>query len=154
MRHDPAGFVEIAEDGAKASALETFECVRGLALYYPDIVRWYWDKVVPGVGDRTRLVRTVRREGKIVAVLICKRTDTERKICTLWVDESQRNAGLGVRLLKEGCRWLGTGTPSATVPEERLAEFADILVRMGIPYRGAVASPYRDGKTEHLFGGS
>jgi GNAT superfamily N-acetyltransferase len=94
----------------------------------------------------------VERDGRIIAVLIAKRGE-EQKLCCLWVDPMFRGSGVGVRLIKEGMDWVGTSVPLATVPEERMPEFSDILERLGFALTEVVESYYRPGKKEFVFNG-
>jgi len=138
---------------ALPEATEVYARLQHLDAYYPDFERWYWESVVPGLVDGTRMIRAIRSEDRVVAVLIAKRTDEERKLCTLWVDERFAGKGFGVRLINEGRKWVGTDTPLASVPEERMGELSGILGRMGFVVTEALKSFYRPGKTEYVFNG-
>ncbi|MFG1418756.1 GNAT family N-acetyltransferase [Xanthobacter sp. V0B-10] len=124
-----------------------------LSAYYPAFDNWFWGLVVPGTFNGTRLVHTVIRDGRIVGVLIAKLEACERKICTVWVDDAYKGTGMGVRLIRHGCDWLGTSRPLATVPEERMPEFAAVLSRLGFELTECLDSFYRTGKKELVFNG-
>ncbi|RWY79146.1 hypothetical protein EHI46_00175 [Rhizobium leguminosarum] len=132
---------------------EVYTRLQHLDAYYPDFERWYWQSVVPGLLDGTRTIRAIRSRDRVLAVLIAKKTDEERKLCTLWVDEIYAGKGLGVRLINEGRQWVGSNTPLASVPEERMGELSGILGRMGFVVTEALESFYRPGKTEYVFNG-
>lgn len=130
--------------------LEAYAALAHLSGFYPGFKDWYWNKVVPGLGE-TRNLDIARRDGRIVAVCISKKTELERKVCTLWVSPSHRGTGLGVRMLMDAMAWLGTTKPALTVCEERYLSFASILKGLGFPPPRAVVDLYRPGKIEYLY---
>jgi len=130
--------------------LEAYAALAHLSAYYPGFKDWYWTKVVPGLGT-TRRLDIVRREGRIVGVCIAKRTEIERKICTLWVVPAYRGTGLGVRMLLDAMHWLGTSKPAVTVNEERYLDFVAIFRRLSFQPAKAVVGLYRPGKIEYLY---
>lgn len=145
-------FVDSASNFA-CDVVEVYACVSHLVEYYPDFDAWYWGKVVPGLSDGTRKIDTVTRGGRVVAVLISKKTDDEKKLCTLWVDPAFIGTGVGVRLINSGRQWLGTDEPLASVPEERMPELARVLIGLGFKLTQILESAYRPGKTEYVFNG-
>jgi GNAT superfamily N-acetyltransferase len=133
--------------------VRVYDSIKHLDAFYPAFERWYWGTVVPGLADGTRLLETVIRDGELVGILIAKRNKEERKLCTLWVHRKFAGSGVGVRLIRAGCEWVGSSTPLATVPEERMSEFGDLLPRLGFELTQVVQSYYRDGKAEYVFNG-
>lgn len=71
----------------------------------------------------------VLHEDVIVGIVVAKKSD-ERKICTLWVEPSHRNRGIGVRLLRTAMDWLGTDRPLASAPESQRA-IHQLMTRLG-----------------------
>ncbi|MBY3433185.1 hypothetical protein HFN89_03180 [Rhizobium laguerreae] len=134
-----------------ADVVSVHEAISHLSALYPDFDRWYWGKVVPESALGTRRIDTVTRDGRVVAVAISKKTDTERKLCTLWVKEEIKGGGHGVRLIRRACEWLGTDIPHATVPEEHIHELGPVLERLGWVETGRTVSVYRPGMTEYIF---
>lgn len=96
----------------------------------------------------------MKNDDCIVAALIAKRTRDERKLCTLWVRPELAGVGIGVRLIEAGRLWVGTRSPLASVPEERMPELAGILDRLGFTQTQRLESFYRPGKAEYLFNGT
>jgi GNAT superfamily N-acetyltransferase len=136
-----------------AAATKAYDCISHLSHFYPGFEGWYWGKVVPGVSQGCRLVHVVKREDRIVGVLIAKREAGEKKICTLWVENALKGSGLGVRLIHFACDWLETARPLASVPEERMPELSGVLGRLGFRLTERLDSFYRLGKTEFVFNG-
>ncbi len=137
----------------RPDAARAYAAVAHLEGFYPGFEAWFWGKVVPGLGRGTRWLRVVERAGEVVGVAIGKAEDGERKLCTVWVHPRLEGSGLGVRLIREGCAWLGTDQPLATVPEELMPRFAPILERLGFAVGQVLDGHYRPGKREVVFNG-
>ncbi|WP_159725924.1 GNAT family N-acetyltransferase [Methylosinus sp. Ce-a6] len=135
------------------SMTAVYERIEHLSVFYPNFESWFWDIVIPGIADGSRLVHPVMRDDRIVGVVIAKSATHEKKICTVWVEDPFKGRGLGVRLIRLGCNWLKTARPLATVPEERMSELSGILARLGFEQTGKVLSFYRPGKTEYIYNG-
>ncbi|MFG1371466.1 GNAT family N-acetyltransferase [Xanthobacter oligotrophicus] len=138
---------------SSVSMAAVHERIAHLSAYYPAFDDWFWGTVVPGASNGTRLVHSVIRDERIVGVLIAKLDVFERKICTVWVDDTCKGTGMGVRLIRQACSWLGTRRPLASVPEERMTEFAAVLPRMGFELTQCLDSFYRTGRKEFVFNG-
>lgn len=130
--------------------LQAYMALAHLSAQYPGFRDWYWNKVVPGLGD-TRKLEVVKRDGRIVGLWIAKRTPEELKICTLWVMPSHRGTGLGVRMIMDALAWLGTTRPLVTVSQERHHDFVVIFRRLGFRAPKAVLGLYREGMTEYVY---
>lgn len=128
--------------------LEWLECE------YPGFSDWYWTTVVPGISTGERRLATVERGGRVVGVGISKRTSSERKMCTIWVDQQFTGTGMGVRLMVDSMQWLGTSLPLATVSESRMNEFKPIMDRLGYKITQVLPNFYRPGHSEFVFNGS
>ena len=90
---------------------------------YPDFNVWFYDKIARRHESEERAVFIRHMHGRIAAVAIAKRSDAERKLCTLWVDPLRRGSGIAADLGERAFEWLGTRKPLFTIPEERMAEF-------------------------------
>jgi GNAT superfamily N-acetyltransferase len=133
--------------------VRAYEAIAHLEATYPGFSDWYWGKVVPGMADGTRWLRIVERSGRIDGVAIAKNDNAERKLCTVWVRPELLGAGLGVRLIREGCAWLGTERPLASVPEELMPQYEAILSRLGFSLDQVLDGYYRPGRREFVFNG-
>jgi len=119
---------------------------------YPDFRTWYFEKVLPGIAVGRRRVLTRMRGDRLVGLAIAKR-ETERKLCTLWVDPAFRGHGIAAELADEAFDWIGSDRPLFTVPEEQLLSFSRLLRRWAFNQTQVVPSYYRLGKHEHVFNG-
>jgi len=130
-----------------------YAAVAHLDGFYPGFEEWFWCKVVPGLGGGTRWLRVVERAGEVVGVAVAKAEGDELKLCMAWVHPRLEGSGLGVRLIREGCAWLGTDRPLATVPEELMPRFAPVLDRLGFTVGQVLDGHYRPGKREFVYNG-
>lgn len=121
--------------------------------FYPGFRAWFFGKVVPGLGKQRRIFIT-SDHGAVAGLAICKRTDTERKLCTLWVNHSLRGRGIAGELAREAFDWLETQRPLFTVPDEHLAKFRGLIRSWGFAEPVAYQGLYRTARTEYVFNGT
>lgn len=124
----------------------------GVPDFYPGFQAWFFGKVVPGLGKQRRMI-LAERHGRVAGLAICKRSDTERKLCTLWVHDGLRGRGIAGELAREAFDWLGTERPLFTVPDEHLAKFRGLVRAWRFPKPVAYRGLYRDARAEHVFNG-
>src|SRR5271155_2997607 len=60
---------------------------------YPDVERWFYTKVVPGLRAGSRTLLRVERRSQLVGLGIGKNEPGERKICTVRVAPSHLGHG-------------------------------------------------------------
>ncbi|MFC5038931.1 GNAT family N-acetyltransferase [Tianweitania sediminis] len=123
----------------------------GITQLYPNFEDWFLRKVVPGIRAGERCIMTSFIEGLLVGVAICKRTEVERKLCTLWVSPQARRRGVASELASSAFSWLGTNQPLFTVPEERLCEFDRLLQSWSFPKPVIYKDLYRSDRAEYVF---
>jgi len=121
---------------------------------YPGFDHWLSAKVGSGLDNGSRRVLVYRQRSRILGIAIAKRTPSERKLCTLWVDQGARGQRAGAALGSALFRWLNTDKPLFTVPEERLTEFRGLLNGWGFGQPNGIEGLYRDGKIEYVFNGA
>lgn len=134
--------------------LEALECLNFLLPMsdsYPEIETWFMKQVVPGLYDDTRKLFIYRRNNKIVALGIAKKTTDELKICTIRVAPEFVGKGFGIKLFKQAMDWLGTNKPHLTVSEDHLADFKRIFDHFGYQLTSERNDLYRFGKVEYFF---
>lgn len=124
-----------------------------LTANYPGFSLWYWTKVLPGLLKGTRHILHVGGSSRPSGIAILKREANERKICTLWVADSNRGRGVGRDLLKEAIDWLDDTHPLFTVPAERHDEFKPLMQRLCFKETARLSSVYRHGVVEHVYNG-
>ncbi|MBB1397141.1 GNAT family N-acetyltransferase [Pseudoalteromonas sp. SG44-8] len=131
--------------------IDALEFLLPISNSYPDLQSWYEDRVVPGLTSGTRKLFIHRREGKVVAVGIAKKTRDEKKVCTVRVAPEYSGRGLGVKIFIEAMSWLETDKPHLTVSECKFAEFERIFKFFGYRMTSTVNGLYVPNKVEYLF---
>jgi len=124
-----------------------------LEITYPGFEKWFWGKVVPGLGSGQRTILCRQDSEGVSAIAITKRGELERKICTVWVRETARGRGLAFDLMQEAIDRLEVKRPLLTVPSERFAEFEPLTKRLGFIETKRHLSLYRRGVIEHVYNG-
>ena len=123
---------------------------------YPDFYTWFYDKVVSGLSDNSRkifLASTPLSFGKVNGVLILKNTLSEKKICTLYVDDDSRRNGIGQKFMDVAFNELNTDKPLITVSDNRLKDFDRLLNKFNFESGDALPDYYADNHTEYTFNG-
>src|SRR5712671_3198195 len=123
-----------------------------LELLYPGFVVWLASKVIPGIRDGSRRAFFYSHEEQF-GFVIAKRSVYERKLCTVYVNEKSRRAGVASQLIAEAIQWLGQSKPMITIPEEKLEEFRSIIARREFYLTQIVDSYYRPNAREFVFNG-
>lgn len=124
-----------------------------LEALYPTFRNWYFGKVLPGLMTRTRELIVIGPPDAPNGVAIVKREIAETKICTVWVAEDQREAGVGRELLERAIDVSGVALPLFTVPAERYEVFKPLMRRFDFAETARITSLYRFGVVEHVFNG-
>ena len=130
---------------------EAFEFLLPISESYPNFHLWFEKRVVSGLASGTRKLFIHRRDGKIVALGIAKKTAMEKKVCTVRVAPEFKGSGLGIKIFKEAMLWLETNKPHLTVSEEKYPEFERIFKFFGFKLTSTINGLYQQGKVEYLF---
>lgn len=135
--------------------IDVFEVLQGagVAEFYPEFRDWFFGRVVPGLRNGERRIFSFVVDGTLAGVAICKRTEAERKLSTLWVRHVSRNRGISAELARNAFAWLESRQPLFTVPEERLDDFRGLVRAWSFPEAVAHSDLYRSGRIEHVFNG-
>lgn len=120
---------------------------------YPLFDQWFASKVLPGIytGERTLVVE--KRDSMVVAYLILKHTDAEKKLCTLRVRPNYESKGLGVRLFETAFRLLGTERPLLSVSEPAAPKFKRIFEYFGFSQEAVYKGRYIPTLNEQAYNG-
>ena len=123
---------------------------------YPDFYAWFYEKVVSGISNGSREIFFAKKLGsfdKVNGVLILKKTVSEKKICTLYVDKESRMNGIGQRFMNIAFNELNTNKPLMTVSDKRLADFSKLLKKFNFESVDSLPNYYSDNHTEYTFNG-
>lgn len=122
---------------------------------YPDYKIWFYNKQIKGCIDLNRNIIFVRNnEGKIIGISSLKKTNEEKKICTLFILEPYRNRGIKNLLLNKSFLYLETEKPLITISEEKLNIFQKTIEEYHWRLTEIVEGIYRNNSKEFCFNGS
>ncbi|VEB24404.1 GNAT family N-acetyltransferase [Avibacterium volantium] len=124
---------------------------------YPGISDWFDKKVKSEVSnnpkEREILLVTTKEHNrlKIIAILILKNKNGEKKICTIRVDEKYRKQGIGNALFDKAFKYLDTDSPLITVSEECDPSLKKLLKKYNFKQTSKKKNLYREGKLEYFY---
>jgi GNAT superfamily N-acetyltransferase len=121
-----------------------------LETIYPGFRHWFDNKVQPGLVAGTRYLDVFEHNEKLAGIVIAKNEDGEKKLCTVWVHPDFRGHGIGIRLIKAACLWLGTDRPLASVSEVNFVAVDGLLKRLGFLHTSSKMNP-QTGLIEHFY---
>ena len=93
---------------------------------YPEYKEWYQTVQVPGIYDGTRNIIIAHLGDKIVGFVSLKKVNTEKKICTFYVEKNFRRNKIGALLAQKAVDYLEEEKPLITIPMDKLGEFTRI----------------------------
>lgn len=96
---------------------------------YPKHFEWYWTKEVPRVFNGTGEIIVCTVGSKLAGVAFLKKDDTERKICTIYVQGTFRGKHIASKLLEKSFEYLGTTTPLISVADYKQDMFKHIIAK-------------------------
>ena len=128
---------------------------------YPKHKDWFLKKHIPevessDVNDDRRDVLYIcnpHDSMEVIGISCVKNTETEKKLCCLYVDEKWRNKGFGTILLEQSFKYLGTDEPLITFPDYKFDEMTPFIVRYGWELVETLNNPYSNGHKELCFNG-
>lgn len=124
-----------------------------LAIEYPFFIEWLENvfQELMFTDQRFIILCSGNNIFDIKGVSILKKTDNERKICTLRVAKPYKLQGIGSCLLKESVKILEDDNPLITVSGVHMKDFSPFLKKHGFILRDKVKSLYRRGSYEYFF---
>ena len=123
---------------------------------YPGFYDWFFGKVISELSNGSRkifLAQTPLSFGKVNGVLILKKSVSEKKICTLYVDKESRMNGIGQKFMDIAFNELNTDKPLITVSDSRLSEFSKLLKKNRFEIIDSLDNYYAKNHTEYTFNG-
>lgn len=94
---------------------------------YPNYYKWFYSKNIPRILNGSGEILFTLDCFMIKGIAILKKTEEEKKICTLLVDDPYRNQKLGSKLIEESFRYLETDKPVITIPEKNISQFQHFI---------------------------
>ncbi len=121
---------------------------------YPDYKIWYQNKQVPGIYDGTRNIIIAHYKGRILGFASLKKTKSEKKICTFYVEKSFRKNKIGTLLIEKAIAYLEEEQPLITIPMNKLNDFIKIANKYNWKITDIKENLYRTTTPEVIVNGS
>jgi hypothetical protein len=118
---------------------------------YPGFKGWYNSKVIPGLTNGTRQILAEYHGDQPVALVIAKRSTTERKLCTIWVDENERGSRASQALIGSAVKWLDCNRPLVTATESAREMLHSTFRRFGFKETGRKFGMYSLESAEYFY---
>ncbi|MDI6976106.1 GNAT family N-acetyltransferase [Serratia sp. Se-RSBMAAmG] len=122
---------------------------------YPDISHWYFNKVIPRVllgEDAVIIVKNT--SGQMAGFAIAKKTESESKLCCLYILPEFRGQGYVIPLIENVIEELDNDYPHCSVSEDLFHAYSKIFINY-FRWRldEVVSNVYKKGKLEYFFNG-
>lgn len=120
---------------------------------YPDYKEWYTKVQVPGLYTNERNIIIAHINERIVGFVSLKKTQTEKKICTFYVEKSFRRNKIGTILVEKAIEFLEESRPLITIPMDKLNEFIRIANKYNWEITDIKENLYRTSTPEVIVNG-
>ena len=120
---------------------------------YPDYKEWYTKVQVPGLYTNERNIIIAHINDKIVGFVSLKKTPTEKKICTFYVEKNFRRNQIGTILVEKAIEFLEESRPLITIPMDKLNEFIRIANKYNWEITDIKENLYRTNTPEVIVNG-
>jgi ribosomal protein S18 acetylase RimI-like enzyme len=135
------------------SCLQVYRFLSVLQNDYPSFNFWYFAKVLPGIMRGSRFIIIKKVGVDLAGIIIVKKDDNEKKICTLRVLDKFSGKGIASNLLVHAFAILETQQPLISVAETRARIFLPIFDKYGFQLYKRYPSFYHPGISELSFNG-
>lgn len=131
-----------------------YEFLHSLIWEYPDFCQWYNSLFEENKElKRDREIIISRRNNNLLGVSILKKTQEERKICTLRVAKPYRSQGIGKNLMELSFDWLEDDKPLITIHKTKQGLFAPLFDYYGFKLEQKQWNYYSFFSTELAYNG-
>lgn len=110
---------------------QTYQLIDFIGEDYEHLCEWYWSRAVPWIFTGKMEFFLALDCKKVVGVLIAKKENEERKICTLFVSREYSNKGIATHLINSSLDFLETTKPIITFSEYKMHQFRPIIEKYG-----------------------
>lgn len=131
---------------------ELYGLTKNIEKDYPKHYSWFHDKFVKELDGKKREIIFYADDNIIYGVAFLKKSENEKKICTIMVNEKFRNKGIGTIILEEAFQFLGTCKPLITMPDYKEICFRKIIDKYKWEQKQSIDSCYSKNK-EIIFNG-
>ena len=138
-------------------ATKIYELTSFNSIDYPEYKEWYFNKQLPetiNTDSRNILfIRNPNNYDEIISMVNLKRSEEEKKICTIYVSDKYRGLKIGTYIIEESMKWLDTTKPLITFPSYKLKMFKPFINKYNWELTETISELYNQ-KQELCFNGS
>ena len=149
---------KISEDSLLELAYRIYMITDFIRSDYPKHREWFFCKQLPRTINGSKrdilFVRSPDDENEIIAMACLKKTEKEKKICTLFVSKEYRGKGIGTLVVSKAFEWLETNKPLVHFPETNLSSLMPFIKRYDWVLNDEIDDLYETGKKELFFNGT
>lgn len=133
---------------------EIFRFLWPLCFEYPRFALWYRELFgTNGKLSSNREIVICLHNICIIGVAILKKTNEEKKICTLRVDKKYQHNGIGKVLIEKSLEWLAIDKPLVTVQESKAFQFERLFKYYGFALEQQWPRYYSFWEIEQVYNG-
>lgn len=127
--------------------------LKDIVIEYPLHNIWY-NRMINSIGvNCDREILLAIEDAKILGVAILKNSSSEKKICTLRVDQSFQKNGIGSTLVAKSMEMLETDKPIITVSNRKYHEFDKLFKYFGFNLESVYYEKYKMNTFEFVYNG-
>lgn len=105
------------------------------------------------INKEREILFIISENDEIVGVSILKKTEYEKKICTLRIADNYQRKGIGTMLVKASCEFLATDKPIITVSQSKHNEFIRLFKHFNFILNTVYYGKYKLGVNEYCYNG-
>lgn len=143
------------------SKSKIYNQISDLSEIYPNFDDWFFNVVIPDLELKNGVREIIFSLTKIIdnsipvlsGIAILKKTDHEKKICTIRVHEHFRNFGIGSELFEKCFEFLETRKPVISISENSMDMFRKHIEDFNFELSHQLKGYYVSGITEYVFNG-
>lgn len=134
-------------------AQKIYETTSHLNEIYPEYEKWFYEKQIKESVIGKRNIIFITKEDEIIGISSVKKTNEEKKICTLYVKDEYRNKGIGSILLEESFKYLETEKPLITFCDSMISIYTEFINKYNWELQEILEDYYENGKSEYCYNG-
>lgn len=123
---------------------------------YPKHKSWFYHKHLPAtfIENSGRDILYAHDENNtIYGLAFIKQDEIEKKICTLYVDDSSRGLGIGTKLIEKSMDILKTTKPMITIADYKLPMFEKLIEKYDWQQTQTIKGLYNEKHSELVYNG-
>ena len=120
---------------------------------YPEHEKWYDGMVQELESGMNREIIAAYDDRNIIGVAILKKSNLERKICSLRVAKEYQCNGIGTELVKRSFEFLETDKPIITVSQTKKMEFQKLFNYFDFSLERVYHGKYLPSSSEYCYNG-